>query len=247
MHCHLVRRYAVYRTYGLERGVAEKAAPLFMLDWLFPALGMLGVLVLGALCAPMALALRCRREDLPEFWEWGVRLSLFWGGIGLGLRWDPKGLRITPVLLGRFLPSPYLPLRTRVKRRPKTRRKAEQEAAPKARERNLGALVRLLVKPSLGLLTSLPRIIWLKRLRIQGRLGLADPAQTGRIYGYLQAVAARKGKVQINVSPDFVRAGTFGRLDLVAHLHLGLLFLLLGRFGSQAAYRLLAARFRTEN
>ncbi len=196
----------------------------------------------------MALALRCRREDLPESWEWGVRLSFFWGGLGLGLRWGPKGLRIAPVLLGRFLPYPSLPLRTRVKRRPKTRRKAEQEAAPKARAWNLRALVRLLIKPSLGLLASLPRIIWLKRLRIQGRLGLADPAQTGRIYGYLQAVAAaHQGKMQINVSPDFVRAGAFGRLDLVAHLHLGLLILLLGRFGSQAAYRLLAVRFRTEN
>ena len=216
-----------------------------MLDWLFPALGALG---LGALCAPMALALRCRREDLPESWEWGIRLSFFWGGLGLGLRWGPKGLRIAPVLLGRFLPYPSLPLRTRVKRRPKTRRKAEQEAAPKARERNLRALVHLLIKPSLGLLASLPRIIRLKRLRVQGRLGFADPAQTGRIYGYLQAVAAaHQGKMQINVSPDFVRAGAFGRLDLVAHLHLGLLILLLGRFGSQAAYRLLAARFRTEN
>lgn len=216
-----------------------------MLDWLFPALGALG---LGALCAPMALALRCQREDLPESWEWGVRLSFFWGGLGLGLRWGPKGLRIAPVLLGRFLPYPYLPLRTQVERRPKTRRKAEQEAAPKARERNLRALVRLLIKPSLGLLASLPRIIRLKRLRVQGRLGFADPAQTGRIYGYLQAVAAaHQGKMQINVSPDFVRAGAFGRLDLVAHLHLGLLILLLGRFGSQAAYRLLAARFRTEN
>ena len=219
-----------------------------MLDWLFPALGALGALGLGALCAPMALALRCRREELPESWEWGVRLSFFWGGLGLGVRWGPKGLRIAPVLLGRFLPYPSLPLRTQVKRRQRTRRKAGEEAAPKARAWNLRSLVRLLIKPSLGLLTSLPRIIWLKRLRIQGRLGFADPAQTGRIYGYLQAVAAaHQGKMQINVSPDFVRAGAFGRLDLVAHLHLGLLILLLGRFGSQAAYRLLAARFRTEN
>ncbi len=193
----------------------------------------------------MTLALRCRREDLPESWEWGVRLSFFWGGLGLSLRWGAKGLRLAPVLLGQFLPYPYLPLRTQAKRRQRARRRAKREAAPKARERNLRALVRLLIKPSLGLLASLPRIIRLKKLRIRGRLGLADPAQTGRIYGYLQAVAARKGKIQINVSPDFVRTGAFGRLDLVAHLHLGLLILLLGRFGSQAAYRLLAARFRT--
>ena len=215
-----------------------------MLDWLFPALVALG---LGALCAPMALALRCRREGLPESWEWGVRLSFFWGGLGLGLQWAPKGLCIAPVLLGQFLPYPSLPLRTQVKRRQRTRRQAKQEAAPKASKRNLRSFVRLLIKPSLRLLASLPRTIRLKRLRIQGRLGFADPAQTGRIYGYLQAVAADKGKIQINVSPDFVRAGAFGRLDLVAHLHLGLLILHLGRFGSQVAYRLLAARFRTEN
>ena len=194
----------------------------------------------------MALALRCRREGLPESWEWGVRLSFFWGGLGLGLRWGPKGLRIAAVLLGQFLPYPYLPLRTQAKRRQRARRRAKREAAPKASERNLRALVRLLIKPSLGLLASLPRIIRLKRLRIRGRLGLADPAQTGRVYGYLQAVAAaHQGKVQINVSPDFVHTGAFGRLDLVAHLHLGLLILLLGRFGLQVAYRLLAARFRT--
>ena len=195
----------------------------------------------------MALALRCRREDLPESWEGGVRLSFFWGGLGLGCRWGPRGLRIAPVLLGRLLPLPSLPLRTRVRRRQRARRRAKKEATPKARERNLGALVRLLIKPGLGLLASLPRTMRLKRLRVQGRVGFADPAQTGRMYGYLQAVAAHEGKVQINVSPDFVRAGAFGRLDLVAHLHLGLLILLLGRFGSQVVYRLLAARFRTEN
>ena len=218
-----------------------------MLDWLFLSLAAFAAFGLGALCAPMTLALRCRREDLPESWEWGARVSFFWGGLGLGLRGGAKGLRIAPVLLGRFLPYPYLPLRPQKKRRPKTRQKAEQEAAPKASERNLRSLVRLLVKPSLRLLASLPRTIRLKRLRLQGRLGFADPAQTGRVYGYLQAVAAHKGKVQINVSPDFVRPGAFGRLDLVAHLHLGLLILLLGRFGSQVAYRLLATRFRTEN
>ena len=218
-----------------------------MLDWLFPALVVLSALGLGALCAPMALALRCRREGLPESWEWGVRLSFFWGGLGLGLRWRSKGLCIAPVLLGQFLPYPSLPLRTQVKRRQRARRQAKKEAAPKASERNLRSLVRLLIKPSRRLLASLPRTMQLKRLRIQGRLGFADPAQTGRIYGYLQAVAADKGKIQINVSPDFVRAGAFGRLDLVAHLNLGLLILLLGRFGSQVAYRVLAARFRTEN
>ena len=217
-----------------------------MLDWLFPALVALAALGLGALCAPIALALHCQRESRLEPWEWGVRLSFFGGGLGLGLWWSSKGLRIAPVLLGRFLPYPLLPLRT-VKRRPRARPKSAQEAAPKARERNLRSLVPLLAKPGLRLLASLPRTIRLKRLRLQGRLGFADPAQTGRIYGYLHAVAASREKIQINVTPDFVCAGACGRLDLVAHLHLGLLILLLGRFGSQVAYRLLAARFRSEN
>jgi len=142
--------------------------------------------------------------------------------------------------LGQFLPYPYLRLRPQAKRRQRARRRAKREAA-----RNLRALVPLLIEPSLGLLASLPRTIRLKKLRVQGRLGFADPAQTGRVYGYVQALAARKGKVQINVSPDFVRVGAFGRLDLVAYLHLGLLILLLGRFSVQVAYRLLAAHSRT--
>ncbi len=211
-----------------------------MLDWLLLGLGALGVLGLGALCAPMTFALRCRREGLSDFWQWGVRLSFFWGGLGLGLQWGPKGLRLAPVLLGQFLPYPYLPLPTRAKRRQSARRRTKREDGPKASERNLA-----LIGPSLRLLARLPRAVRLKKLRVQGRLGLADPAQTGRVYGYLQAVAAHRGKVHINVSPDFVGAGACGRLDLVAHLHLGLLILLLGRFGSQVAYRLLAVRFRT--
>lgn len=215
-----------------------------MLDWLFPALG---ALALGALCAPMTLALRCRREGFPAAWEWGVRLSFFWGGIGLGLRWGAQGLYIAPVLLGQFLPHPRLPLRTAVKCRQSARRKAAPEAAPKVSERSRRPVGRLLIKPGLRLLASLPRTIGLKRLRIEGRLGFADPAQTGRVYGYLQAVAAPKGKVHINVSPDFVRPGAFGRVDLVAHLHLGLFMVLLGRFGSQVAYRLFVARLRTNN
>ena len=211
-----------------------------MLDWLFPALG---ALTLGALCAPMTLALRCRREGFPAAWEWGVRLSFFWGGVGLGLRGGAQGLCIAPVLLGQFLPYPRLPLRTEVKHR----RKAAPGAAPKVSERPRRPVGRLLSKPGLRLLASLPRTIELKRLRVEGRLGFADPAQTGRVYGYLQAVAAHKGKVSINVSPDFVRPGAFGRVDLVAHLHLGLFMVLLGRFGSQVAYRLFVARVRTDN
>lgn len=214
-----------------------------MLDWLFPALCALGALALGTLCAPMTLALRCRREGLPESWEWGVRLSFFWGGLGLGLRWKAAGLRLAPVLCGQFLPYPFLPLRPPVKHRPRAR----QKAAPKASERHWSTLVRLLTKPSVRLLASLPRTIRLKRLRIEGRLGFADPAQTGRIYGYLQAVAAHRGRVQINVSPNFVRPGAFGRLDLVAHLYMGLFILLLGRFGWQVASRLLVVRLRPDH
>lgn len=212
-----------------------------MLDWLFSALIVCVALGLGALCAPMTFALHCRREA--PSWEWAVRLSFFWSGLGVGLRWGPKGLCIAPVLLGQFLPA--LPLRSQVQRGQRVWRQAKQKAAPKVSAPNLRSLAHLLFKPSLRFLASLPRIIRFKKLRLQGRLGFADPAQTGRIYGYLQAVAANQKKVQINVSPDFVRTGAFGRLDLVAHLHLGLLMLLLGRLGAQVTYRVLAVRFRT--
>ena len=100
-----------------------------------------------------------------------------------------------------------------------------------------------MLRPALGLLASLPCTFGLKKLRIIGRLGFADPAKTGTVNSYLQAIRSLKNKfISMNIDPDFTRPGAFGQLDFVAHFHLGLLLLFLGRFGLQVGFRFLASR-----
>jgi hypothetical protein len=213
-----------------------------MLDWLYPLFYALAALGIGALCLPIALSLQFQRDGLPVAWQLLVQLAFFRGGLGLGLRLDPQRRSLVPVLLGKALPFPSLALRAQAKQKKKTVAPKTETKDPST-ERDLFGLLRLLLKPGLGLLASLPRTIGLKSLRIKGRLGFADPAQTGSVNGYLQAVKSVKNKlIKINISPDFTRPGAFGQLDLVAHFHLGLLLLLLGRFGLQVGCRFLAAR-----
>ena len=220
-----------------------------MLDWPYPLLYALAALGIGALCLPIVLALQFQRDGLPAAWQLLVQLAFFRGGLGIGLELGPQRRSLVPVLLGKTLPFPSLALDTQSKQKKKKNEQAEKTTTLKTETKDPSAksdlfgLLRLLFRPGLSLLASLPRTIGLKSLRIKGRLGFADPAQTGSINGYLQIVKSFKNKlININISPDFTRPGAFGQLDIVAHFHLGLLFLLLGRFGLQVGYRYLAAR-----
>jgi hypothetical protein len=104
-------------------------------------------------------------------------------------------------------------------------------------------MLRLLLKPGLKLLISLPQTIGLRQLSIKGSIGFTNPAQTGTLSSYLQVIKSFKNKkIKIDVGPDFIRPGAFGQLEFVAHFHLGLLLLLFGRFGLHVAYRFLAVR-----
>ena len=122
--------------------------------------------------------------------------------------------------------------------------KKENKAKDETSKGDLLGTIRLLLRPSLGLLARLRHIIGLKKISIQGSLGFADPVQTGSICGYLQSIKFIKNKIlQIKINPDFNRPGAYGQLNLIAHFHLGLLLLLLGRFGLQVGCRFLATRF----
>ena len=222
---------------------------LNMTDWLYPLLYTLLALGAGVLCLPIALSLHYRRDDLPTNWHLLVQLAFFRGGLGIGFQLAPEGRTLMPVLLGRALPFPVLTLGTEPttkKKKPKRAKKATPKADKLAAEKKKSApldLIRLVLRPALSLLASLPRTFGLKKLRITGRLGFADPAKTGIVNGYLQAVKTLKNKfLSININPDFTRPGAFGQVDLVAHFHLGLLLLFLGRFGLQVVFRFLASR-----
>ena len=220
-----------------------------MTDWLYPFFYTLLALSVGVFCLPIALSLHYRRDDLPTTRHLVVQLAFFRGGLGIGFRIAPEGRTLMLVLLGRALPFPVLSLSAESKTR-KKKPKREKKAAPNADEPTAEKkktdpldLIRLVLHPALGLLASLPRTFGLKKLRIIGRLGFADPAKTGTVNSYLQAIRSLKNKfISMNIDPDFTRPGAFGQLDLVAHLHLGLLLLFLGRFGLQVGFRFLASR-----
>jgi hypothetical protein len=149
------------------------------------------------------------------------------------------------------MPFPILSLKSKANKTRKesetsdrvTSPKSANDRAIKAHEGGLIGMLRLLLKPGLKLLISLPQTIGLRQLSIKGSLGFTNPAQTGTLSCYLQAIKSFKNKkIKIDLGPDFIRPGAFGQLEFVAHFHLGLLLLLFGRFGLHVAYRFVAVR-----
>ncbi len=222
-----------------------------MLDLLLPLLYAFSALVLGALCLPIALSLHFQREELPANWQLLVQLAFWSGAIGLGFRFDQQHRFLMPVFLGKAMPFPRLSLKSKAKKTKKEPKTSDQITSPKSanhradksQKGGLIGMLRLLLKPGLKLLVSLPQTIGLRRLSIKGSLGFTDPAQTGTFGSHLQAIKSFKNnKIKIDVVPNFIRPGAFGQLEFVAHFHLGLLLLLFGRFGLHVAYRFVAVR-----
>ena len=220
-----------------------------MSDWLYPLCYTLMAFGAGIVCLPLALSLHYRRDDLPATWYLLVQMAFFRGSLGVGLQFAPESRTLMPVLLGRVLPFPAITLRGEPRsktRKPEQAQKGELRAEELASEKKKTApldLIRLVLRPALGLLGGMPRVFGLRSLRITGRLGFADPAKTGIANGYMQAMKSVENKfLSINVYPDFTRPGAFGQCDLVAHFHLGLLLLFLGRSGLQVGFRFLVSR-----
>ena len=64
---------------------------------------------------------------------------------------------------------------------------------------------RRMIRAAPQLLAGLLSVFRIDRLRLQGRIGLADPADTGRLFGVLMPVAFawRGRRMQIDLQPDF--------------------------------------------
>ena len=209
----------------------------------------LSALVLSLLCLPIVLSLHFQREGLPTTWQLFVQLAFFRGAVGLGFRFDTRNRFLLPIFLGKAMPFPILTLKGKPPKAKIEREKTQQPTSSKTktakerRQSNFLGMLRLLFKPGLQLVKSLPQTVGLKKLQIRGRIGFDDPARTGAVNGYLQIFKLLKNSmIKINVIPDFTRSGAFGQLDIVAHFHFGLLLVLLGRFGLQVTYRFFAVR-----
>ncbi len=109
---------------------------------------------------------------------------------------------------------------------------------PKANRGELGRLAREWIRPGLRLLGRLAGTIRLRRLWLGGRFGLADPAATGQVFGYLQAVrGVLPRRLRLDLSPDFLGQGVRGTAQLAVHFYLGKALYLVVSFAARVAWR----------
>ena len=209
----------------------------------------LALLVVGLLCLPVRLALRWTRgADPPD--QFLTVVTVLLGMIGVHLFREPSGWRLGPVIMGLRLPGIPLKSGTIPSASPDSApAEAPSPAAPGHPRRPSRAWTRVRwqdwVTPTRRLLSALPGVIRLRRLRVHGSWGAGDPAQTGVVYGLLQATEwLRPSRLDLRVTPDFVSAGFRGDLELRLHLYPGLLAALVCRFLVHACWRALARRWR---
>ena len=116
---------------------------------------------------------------------------------------------------------------------------AGQTAADRGgRLRQLRWVAGLVALPGVRLARSLGCTMTVSRIAVSGQLGHPDPSRTGQIWGWLQALNAGEwGRLHLDLAPDFTEPRIRGQLDVRARFHLGLLLLLLVRFGLQVGWR----------
>ncbi len=163
--------------------------------------------VLLLLAVPIDLAFRCRGI---ENFDAQLRLAWLFGLVHLNLRW----------------PRP-------AKRRPRRKKKAAAAPAKNQRSRSTQGLALLrqdeFRRRLWRLLQDLLRALHVHNLALRLRLGLGDPADTGRLWaavGPLGALLQAQRNVQLHIEPEFIDAvlefETQGRLRLIPLQALGL-------------------------
>ncbi|MBM3277362.1 MAG: hypothetical protein FJY95_04695 [Candidatus Handelsmanbacteria bacterium] len=210
------------------------------------ALAILLGLGLALFLLPVLIALRV--ETPGPGGQLDLRLSWgFWlGGAGVQLRLQGGNWQLRPLLLGLALPFPRLRLAGGEEEIPPPAAPEApvpplpegKAAGPPPKRPELGRLAREGFRPALRLLRRLAGTLRLRRLRLQGRFGLADPAATGQVFGWLQgARGLLPGRLRLELSPDFVHQGVRGTAHLALHFYLGAALYLLASFGARIAWR----------
>ena len=225
------------------------------------------LVVLGAALAlvslPVALRMRIDRPLPGVAVAMRADASLLLGLVGVAVT-GPGSWRLGPTIGKRSLPGISFRLRTRSETGPRGEpvrghqgRGGAQKAvdpAPErtARERGRAQskrLRRVPMQPALGLLRALPRSINLRRLRVDARVGLGDPAKTGYLFGVVQGLEAgllqRRKQLQVRLEPDFREQVLCGRLEICMHLSVTRLAAYLLRFGLEVGGRRLSERMRS--
>lgn len=134
------------------------------------------------------------------------------------LRTSPgRQLKIAARLFGGL--TPPIPIHDSARRRPKKKtRAAKLKKKPAIMSRQALTKISRVTAAAPRLVADLLRIIHLERLAVDADIGLADPADTGQLFGLLAAVTHSRppaSAVSIAVRPDFTGPRASGELDAV--------------------------------
>ena len=192
---------------------------------------------------PIRIALQIRRQDYEAPLEFDLRWAFFRGLAGIEIQRESPSWLIRPLLLGvsiarprlRLTPGPKKPKKEAVEKPggPEKPKKSTREVVNQVR-----GLADLLAAPGLGLVCRLPKSVSLHRLALKGSFGLANPAFTGSLCGYLHAINGwDSAPLTLSMRPEFTRSGLKGQISLALHLHHGYALFSLLQFACVVAYR----------
>lgn len=176
-------------------------AVLSVLLWL---IGVVLALVLLAVATPIHLALSAELGPAPRLC---LRLRLFGGA-------TPQ-FRIVDTSRSPSAPVPEAAASTRAPARRGRRRQRRKAGRWRLPEGAAGRLLRALP----DFLRREIRRIHIDRLSLDGDIGLGDPADTGRLFGYIMPLchALHLPRTRIDLRPDFSRSRLDGRADAALH------------------------------
>jgi len=214
-------------------------------------------LLLGLLLLPVVLHLRVERADPAG--PLGVELgcALFAGLAGLQVESRQTRWHYHPWLLGRRVTLWGAGRRARPGRAqpvaspappptgaaPGQAPGATSGPGPEPVLQRLSGMAHLAGRPAWRLARGVAGAFRLRRVCVRGSFGFADPARTGSVFGYLQALrAVVPRRLRLDLRPDFERPGVRGEATLLLHLYLGYLLFVVLRYGLQVGWRWLRGR-----
>lgn len=213
---------------------------------------LLGIL-LAFLALPIVISVRGTHIGAQEPTSLRAEVAAFWGALGLIARQDGDSWQVGPRLFGRALGLWFRVKGSRPTDAPSaTPDEVEEEEGPAKEEvssepvdelpdegptvsrrehlQRQWTLIRPLFRPAWRLIKSAPRAVSLRRLQVDGRFGLDDPAATGQLQGALYALqCALPARVKLNIAADFVSPGLNAWVSATVHLYLGVLLLYIVR------------------
>lgn len=166
------------------------------------------VLLIGVIALPVHFRLKAEVGDEARTrsaaqGRISIEVRLF-GGVAPPLRFSGGGGRTEP-------PPPV----TEAREEPRARRKRRGWRMPGG-----PGVGRRILRAVPDLISGELRRIHIDCLSVDGEFGLADPADTGRLYGYLTPViyAVPSRRMSVNLRPDFSRACLSGQAEAALHL-----------------------------